>query len=119
MGCARIGACPGEGFRIKSARPLSCGWVRFLCAGMMVVGTCLRGSVICVISHWLGRPSFASWDKSGPATPPLPSILWQATQPTETKRPLPSWTLAVGAVTLGWLDSDVAGVAAVVADPAT
>src|ERR1017187_8063004 len=79
-----------EGFRIKSARLLSCGGVRFLCAGMMVVGTCLTGSVICVISHWLERPNFASWDKSGPTTPPLPSILWQATQPTETKRPLPS-----------------------------
>src|ERR1039458_2792559 len=80
-----------EGFRMKSAKLLSCGWVRFLCAGMMVVGTCMRGSVICVISHWLERPNFASWDKSGPATPPLPSILWQATQPTETKNTRSRW----------------------------
>ena len=108
-----------EGFKIKSASPLSCDGVRFLCAGMVVEGLCLVGSEICLISHWLDRPNFASWDKSGPALPPLPSIVWQVTQPAETKRPLPSWLSAVGKVMLVWPVSGVAGPGAEVADAAT
>jgi len=45
--------------------------------------------VICLIIHWLARPNFASWDKSGAVVPPLPSIAWQAIQLVETKRRLP------------------------------
>ena len=79
---------------------------------MVVVGSCLAGSVICLITHWLERPNFASWDKSGPTLPPLPSIVWQVTQPAETKRPLPSWLSPAGAVVFVWPAAGLAGLAA-------